>query len=153
MEAEGKRLADQLSPQAQKQRIVLAGLEALVGGRYGETVYFRPDELATTLGLERQALTRAIKALVAELPIDYVPPFRGNALRIIDRGMPARDLQIDFAALEKRKKHQYDKLDRMIKFAETSRCRRDYILDYFGDKSASRCGNCDNCGPIAFRDA
>jgi ATP-dependent DNA helicase RecQ len=152
MEAEGKRLRDELSPQAQKQRVVLAGVEGLVGGRYGEAVYFRPDELAASLGLDRQVLTRALKALTADLPIDYVPPFRGNALRIRDRARRARELEIDFAALEKRKKYQYDKLDRMIKFAESSRCRREYILSYFGDKSAGRCGNCDNCGPSALRD-
>ena len=82
-------LVDRLSPQAHVQRIVLLGLEGLVNRRYGEPVYFHPDDFAAALGLDRPALTRALRALTAELPIDYVPPFRGNAIRVIDRDAAA----------------------------------------------------------------
>src|SRR3954470_5862771 len=144
-------LSDRLSPQAHIQRIVLLGLEGLVNRRYSEPVYFNPDQFATDLGLDRSALTRAIRALTAELPIDYVPPFRGNALRVIDRSRKPRDLQIDFTALEARKNREYDKLERMIKYAQARQCRRSVILGYFGDTQAQagavHCGHCDNCGP------
>ncbi|QEH32637.1 ATP-dependent DNA helicase RecQ [Aquisphaera giovannonii] len=153
-------LVDRLSPQAHVQQIVLRGLEGLVRGRVGEPVYFRPDELAEALGLDRPALGRAIKSLVAELPIDYVPPFRGNAIRVVDRAKRPRDLKIDFSELEKRKEHEYAKLERMIEYSRTRQCRRAYILRYFGEKaalaSAGECGGCDNCrpgdasGPSAF---
>ena len=141
-------LADRLHPQAHVQRIVLLGLEGLVNRRYGEPVYFHPDDFAAALGLDRPALTRALRALATELPIDYVPPFRGNAIRVIDRARKPRDLKIDFAALEKRKQREYDKLERMIKYAQSSQCRRSFILGYFGDAQAAglHCGRCDNCG-------
>ena len=88
-EADEPSLVDRLSPQAHVQRIVLLGLEGLVNRRFGEPVYFHPDDFAATLGLDRPALTRALKNLAAELPIDYVPPFRGNAVRVIDRDRTA----------------------------------------------------------------
>jgi ATP-dependent DNA helicase RecQ len=140
-------LAGRLGPQAHVQRIVLLGLEGLVNRRFGEPVYFHPDEFAAALGLDRPALGRAIKALTAELPVDYVPPFRGNALRVLDRQRRPTDLGIDFTTLEKRKRREYDKLDRMIKYAQTDQCRRSYLLGYFGDSSADEvhCGRCDNC--------
>ena len=78
--------------------------------------------------------------------MDYVPPFRGNAVRVIDRGRRSRDLEIDFQALESRKKQEYDKLERMFKYAQETCCRRSYLLGYFGDTETSRCGRCDNCG-------
>ncbi|WP_165224213.1 RecQ family ATP-dependent DNA helicase [Aquisphaera insulae] len=144
-------LVNRLSPQAHNQQIVLRGLEGLVRGRYGEAVYFRPDDLAEALGLERAALGRAIKSLTAELPIDYVPPFRGNAIRVLDRSKRPRDLKIDFTELEKRKQHEYAKLERMIEFARTNQCRRAFVLRYFGEKAelaaTGACGNCDNCRP------
>ncbi|MBV8383141.1 MAG: RecQ family ATP-dependent DNA helicase [Planctomycetaceae bacterium] len=142
-------LVPRLSPQAHIQRIVLLGLEGLVNRRHGEPIYFHPDELAGALGLDRPALNRALRALVAELPIDYIPPFRGNAVRVIDRKRRARDLGIDFATLEKRKQREYDKLDQMIKFARARQCRRSFLLGYFGDSGAAglNCGRCDNCGP------
>jgi ATP-dependent DNA helicase RecQ len=143
-------LAGRLHAQAHVQRIVLLGLEGLVNRRYAEPVYFHPDEFAAALGLDRTALTRAIRALAAELPIDYVPPFRGNALRVIDRTRRPRDLTIDFAALEERKRREYDKLERMIRYAQARQCRRSVILGYFGDTQASEvhCGRCDNCGEL-----
>jgi ATP-dependent DNA helicase RecQ len=142
-------LIDRLSPQAGVQRTVLRGLESLVRDRLGEPVYFRPDEFADTLGLERATLTRALRSLTAELPIDYVPPFRGNAIRVIDRDRKPRDLAIDFATLEKRKQHQYEKLERILQYARSSKCRRSFILRYFGDQAASssNCRGCDNCHP------
>jgi ATP-dependent DNA helicase RecQ len=36
------------------------------------------------------------------------------------------------------------KLDAMLGLCETVRCRRQYLLDYFGEASGP-CGNCDNC--------
>jgi ATP-dependent DNA helicase RecQ len=144
----GASLVDRLASSAHVQRPVLLGLEGLVRGRLGEPVYFRPDEFARTLGLDRPALARALRSLVAELPIDYVPPFRGNAIRVTDRECRPRDLKVDFATLEKRKQYQYEKLERMIQYSRSNSCRRSYILNYFGERSAAaRCGGCDNCRP------
>ena len=146
-EADEPSLVDRINPNAHVQQIVLRGVEGLVNRRFGEAVYFQPDDFAAKLGLDRPALTRALKNLAGELPIDYVPPFRGNAVRVNDRSKRPRDLVIDFKALEKRKQREYDKLERMIKYAQSSKCRRSYILGYFGDHGVSECGRCDNCGP------
>jgi ATP-dependent DNA helicase RecQ len=147
-EPEEPSLVDRLDPRANVQRIVLIGLEALVNRRFGEPVYFHPDDFASSLGLDKAAFSRAIRALTHEagLPIDFIPPFRGNAVRILDRSRKPRELQIDFSALNQRKLQEYEKLDRMIQYAQTNECRRAYILGYFGDSGAAQCGRCDNCG-------
>ena len=139
---------ERLGPQAHVQRIVLLGIEGLVNRRYSEPVYFHPDDFAGSLGLDRSSLTRALKALTSEFPIDYVPPFRGNAIRVIERDRRPRDLGIDFSALQTRKQREYDKLERMILYAKAKRCRRSFLLGYFGDTNADQlhCGRCDNCG-------
>lgn len=38
-----------------------------------------------------------------------------------------------------------DKLKKMQQYAEIHTCRRQYILNYFGEKYADKCGNCDCC--------
>ncbi len=113
----------------------MIALEAMVDRRIGEPVYFHLDEFATALGLDRAAVVRALRHLADELPIDYVPPFRGNAIRVLDRTRRARDLTIDFHALEHRKRQEYAKLERMVAYARTTQCRRSVILEYFGDAS------------------
>jgi ATP-dependent DNA helicase RecQ len=51
----------------------------------------------------------------------------------------------DPAQIEKRKQHAREKLELMTQFATTHRCRRQMILDYFGDDAeVSDCG-CDVC--------
>ncbi|QDV33235.1 RecQ family ATP-dependent DNA helicase [Tautonia plasticadhaerens] len=138
-------LADRVGSQAHVQRLVILGLESLCDRRLGEPVYFHPDEFASGMGIDRMAFTRAIKHLSAELPITYVPPFRGNALRVLDRDRRSNELEVDFSALEARKEAEYEKLDRMIRYAEARRCRRAMILGYFGDPLAGNCGRCDRC--------
>jgi ATP-dependent DNA helicase RecQ len=140
-------LVERLDPRATTQRGILMGLEALVDRRFGEPVYFHPDDFAARLGHDRAALTRTLRALIHEagLPLDYIPPFRGNAVRVLDRARRPRDIAIDFSALNQRKRQEYDKLDRMVRYAEARTCRRAYILGYFGDASGTGCGRCDNC--------
>ena len=145
-ELDDPSLLDRINPQAHSQRLVMQVLEGLVNRRMNEPVYFQPDDLAAKIGIERSALTRAIKALAADLPLDYVPPFRGNAVRVNDRSKRARDFRIDFKALDKKKQREYDKLERMVKYAQATTCRRAFILGYFGDSETTHCGHCDNCG-------
>ena len=37
------------------------------------------------------------------------------------------------------------RLDKMIRYCEIDGCLRAYMLNYFGEKSGKRCGNCGNC--------
>jgi len=37
------------------------------------------------------------------------------------------------------------KLDRMVTFCQTQRCRRRFLLEYFGEQTKEDCGNCDVC--------
>src|SRR5512139_2577872 len=47
-------------------------------------------------------------------------------------------------AAEAYKRISNAKLDAMLGLCETARCRRQYLLDYFDERSEP-CGNCDNC--------
>ena len=68
---------------------------------------------------------------------------------MIDRARKPRDLKIDFVSLEKRKQHEYAKLEKMIQYSRSRQCRRSYILNYFGECATRsvHCGGCDNCRP------
>ena len=52
-----------------------------------------------------------------------------RAIHILRRDRPFEELNIDFDELERRRKAEYDKLDRMQRFARTRRCRQLEILD------------------------
>nr|MBA2539672.1 RecQ family zinc-binding domain-containing protein [Deltaproteobacteria bacterium] len=104
------------------------------------------------------------------LPGDVSNATIGAAIRILERhGMLRRDGErlaasrptdsmaglyppLDVESLQRRAEVERGKLRTMIELAYYPRCRRQFVLDYFGDQDwASRerqCGACDNCEAI-----
>ncbi|TMQ18200.1 MAG: ATP-dependent DNA helicase RecQ [Deltaproteobacteria bacterium] len=92
----------------------------------------------------------------------------GAALRILERhGMLRRDdeklmasrpepgafLPLDVESLQRRAEVERSKLRTMVEYAYYPRCRRQFVLEYFGDQDWNdrdrRCGGCDTCEAIA----
>lgn len=148
IDSELPTLVDLLPREAKNPRKVLQTIERIVGEMRGERVFVRPDFIAKSAELEVAAVTRALKELNKLQAFSYVPPFRGRAVHMLEREKEFEDLEIDFAEINRRKTAEYEKLNRMIDYAETGSCRQRAILDYFGDPSPGNCGLCDNCGGV-----
>jgi ATP-dependent DNA helicase RecQ len=57
-----------------------------------------------------------------------------------------RHLVLNLANYETKKSYDQSKLAMMLQYAETTSCRRRFILNYFGeDYDHTNCGACDNC--------
>jgi ATP-dependent DNA helicase RecQ len=57
-----------------------------------------------------------------------------------------RELVLNLASYETKKSYDQSKLAMMLQYAETTSCRRRFILNYFGeDYDRPDCGACDNC--------
>jgi superfamily II DNA helicase RecQ len=55
-------------------------------------------------------------------------------------------LILNLANYETKKSYDQSKLAMMLQYAETTSCRRRFILNYFGeDFDRVNCGACDNC--------
>jgi ATP-dependent DNA helicase RecQ len=54
---------------------------------------------------------------------------------------------------EERERIEVSRLEMMRGYAESSGCRRQYLLGYFGEESPERCGNCDVCDRLDADDA
>ena len=64
-----------------------------------------------------------------------------------------RRLIANSEAPDPQKRIEYLKLDALLGFCETTRCRRQVLLEYFGETLAEPCGNCDTClEPVASFD-
>lgn len=140
-------IIDMIPREAKIQRKVLRAIEKLIDDQRGEWVFFSLQRLAASLELDREALHRAIRELQRLEPFEYVAPFRGRAIRLLRRNTPFEKLQIDFAEMARRKTLDLEKLERVIRYAQTRNCRQLEILDYFGDPQRKACQTCDNCKP------
>ena len=111
-----------------------------------------------------KALSRATDATTARALADEVDvPVRAvteilnllvesGAARIDDDGgihdgqlTPDRAVRLVEEAVERRQRIDESRLSMIRGFAETARCRRAYLLEYFGVEVAEPCGNCDTC--------
>jgi ATP-dependent DNA helicase RecQ len=111
-----------------------------------------------------EALEARLKALLPGSPSNATV---GAALRILEKhGMLARDgervaatrpqpglyAQLDVTSLQRRAEIERRKLRTMVDYAYNPRCRRQLILEYFGDEDWAnrdrRCGACDNCDAV-----
>src|SRR5262249_28309527 len=124
-------LVDLLPRDAKIQRRVLQAIERRVAGQRFERVYVSPRQIAQVAELDINALNPARRELAKLEAFDSVPPFRGRAVHMLERNKPFDQLGIDFVEQERRKTEEYKKLDRMVRYATTHRCRQFEILDYF----------------------
>ncbi len=145
IDSEHQTLVDMLPRDAKAQRRVLQALEYRVGSLRGERVFFAPKQLAESLDMKWDAVNRAIRNICKLEAVDYVPPFRGRALHLLSKDKKFHELEIDFQELERRKQAEYQKLESMLRFATTTRCRQIEILEYFGDPEIRTCEKCDRC--------
>ena len=67
----------------------------------------------------------------------------GLLRRMIDRG--SGNIAADPEALDQRKRVEHLKLSALLGYCETTRCRRQVLLEYFGEQREDACDNCDTC--------
>ena len=147
IESDVPTLLDFLPQEAKLRRKVMRAIEQIVGKQRGEDVYLQLPRLADMAGVDREQLTRTLRELNRLRSFDYIPPFRGRAVHVVQRDLAFEELEIDFEDLELRKRAEFEKLEAVIKFARTAGCRQRVILHYFGESGASNCGLCDRCLP------
>ncbi|MEX2177413.1 MAG: ATP-dependent DNA helicase RecQ [Gemmatimonadaceae bacterium] len=71
-----------------------------------------------------------------------------DGLRLHDPGAAFGSLAINWDAIARRRRSELEKLDMMQGYAFTRKCRRSFVLAYFGERRTDRrCGGCDNCLP------
>jgi ATP-dependent DNA helicase RecQ len=125
---------------------LLRGVWKLGGG---ERVY-RGADLAWAdleqLGGPRARVAGLLDRLRQESFLEWERVDLGEGVQVLDSTTPLNRLPIDWQAVAARKERELRKLQRVQGYAYHERCRRGYILRYFGDAEAmDECGACDNC--------
>ncbi|MBV9498647.1 MAG: RecQ family zinc-binding domain-containing protein, partial [Acidobacteriaceae bacterium] len=76
-----------------------------------------------------------------------------GAIRLLPTGeiMLTRNADVEIAGAaaaeeqENRREMKRARLRQVQEYVETSACRREFLLNYFGDRYTPPCNNCDNC--------
>ena len=79
----------------------------------------------------------------AECVLLYSPGDVHTNQFLIENAEPNPDLTPEQCELLKER--DYDRLKQITFYSTTNSCLRNFILEYFGEKSSNYCGNCSNC--------
>jgi ATP-dependent DNA helicase RecQ len=100
------------------------------------------EDVAEQLNINREQLSAAMYALREQRLVRWEAPERVGGVELLRFG---ERLEMDMARIERRRNHEFKKLELMKAYAE-SECRRRYLIEYFGEKSPfEQCGTCDCC--------
>jgi len=102
-----------------------------------------PQELADEMSLPKSRVVGLVNLLEEAGCLEVTD---GGAIDAVDDAGSAKEMAR--AAVEVAEQHrrvEQSRLTMMRGFAETTGCRRQYLLAYFGQALAEPCGNCDTC--------
>ena len=87
---------------------------------------------------------KRVKVIVAQL-IGAGAVERKRRALVKVRELDAGDLQRVLQEYEQLQLDDRERLESMMRFAQSAACRRRLIREYFGEDRGDACGNCDNC--------
>ena len=116
-------------------------------GHYGRSVTREfecsVDMLAEIAGLSSEQVKRVLNALNGDC-LEWHTGFSGRAVTLTDPQL--RTPELNDAELSAHLDYELSRLDDMINYARSRRCRQVELIGYFGEKSEQwQCGCCDNC--------
>ncbi|MFK7849773.1 MAG: RecQ family ATP-dependent DNA helicase [Akkermansiaceae bacterium] len=70
---------------------------------------------------------------------------RMRGTRLLQPNLQSRDLSLDEEGMERKDARDREKLKAMVEMCYARVCRQEWILQYFGEAKAAKCGTCDVC--------
>jgi ATP-dependent DNA helicase RecQ len=115
-----------------------------------QTMETLPDDAVALSTLQEHANTvaqgkvRVVLSLLKEMKL--VKELRGGKFRLLRRDVKRAELEALSRLSEKKTEKDKEKLERMMQYGQSARCRWRLLHDYFGEEmEEERCGTCDNC--------
>lgn len=94
---------------------------------------------------------RKVRVVLSQLEGSEIVERRGGKIKCVRTFATAEELQAFLREYEQRHTGDRERLDQIMRYAETTFCRTRVLREYFGEPSGKDCGHCDNCRAAAKR--
>jgi ATP-dependent DNA helicase RecQ len=112
---------------------------------FGQSVFINEKAMSHFLKIREEDLLKKLQYLHNEKMIAYTPQKEKPQLTFLKERLSAEDITLDHQLYRFRKERQQYRIDKMIEYCETERCRSAMLMAYFGQENAPNCGICDYC--------
>jgi ATP-dependent DNA helicase RecQ len=135
--------AEGAQPHSEDARKLLAALRATAGTATRASLDLAA--MCRRSGLDGEAVKHALGLLERAHVVSVRRPFAGKTIRVLQR-VPFRELGLDLNRVREQERRSLLLLKRMTDYAYHRRCRRRFLLRYFGEENGPEsCGHCDAC--------
>ncbi len=128
-----------------KYEAILKTVTRAYEGVFSAPTFINESALAHAMRINKDELVRLLEILKKEGVLDYYPKKDKPQLTFLKERLNADDITIDTKLYQFRKERYLFRIEKMIAYLNTPKCRSRMLLDYFGETDASKCGTCDFC--------
>ena len=115
-------------------------------GVFTEFVTIYEDSLAMRAHVKAENIVEYLKKLNALSIIRYLPQKKTPVIIFTEERLDIKDLRISKENYKDRKDRYTKRINEVIRYStDDNHCRSQILLEYFGEKNAPRCGQCDFC--------
>jgi ATP-dependent DNA helicase RecQ len=118
----------------------------LYSGLFNDFVKIDENEIARNMNIGTEAVIKILNELVKQNVLFYEPRTNLPKLTFTCERLDDRELMISDKNYKELKQNALIRLEAMTEFVSgNTKCRNQYLLNYFGEKNSKRCGICDVC--------
>lgn len=115
-------------------------------GMFSSFVAIDENLLAKRSGLSFEDVYQFLLKLSSFGIIQYIPRKKNPVIFFTEERLDSKNLYFSTETYKFLKERYIDRIDEMLLYASgQNKCRSQILLNYFGEKDAARCGQCDVC--------
>jgi ATP-dependent DNA helicase RecQ len=152
--AEQERLREYFNNTSPRNKRVLSALLRSVGGdAFSVPVPIHLQSITQKHDVSMSDLEEALRAMSYAHLIRFQADGSAGGIALLTERMEFERLPVDWEHFYKRKDNAEQKLSAMMNYVRATTCKRNYILQYFGDDTTSHtaCSKCSSCRTAAHR--
>ena len=141
-----RRDLDYIKWSSEQEENVITSLLRYYGSLFSELTFINPTLVARTAKVTENKLHQILKNAAQRHIIRYVPKKTVPIITYTQQRIDSKQLIISKSVYEELREHMVDRINAVLRYAETDdECRSQMLLQYFGEKKSEPCHHCDVC--------
>ena len=114
-------------------------------GLFSQEAYINEVFIAEDLAMAEEDVSQALINLSRAHIIRFIPRKFIPRITFVKRRLELDELIFPPNIYAERKQQLAHRIETMIEYVETNECHSQFLLRYFGEDNAQKCGRCNNC--------